>query len=345
MKINKSNYEAYFLDFVEGKLTANQQAELDLFLAVNPDLKFELDSFDEVILPKEECVDKIAKSELIRNEETGLNEMDYLLISELENTLSEVDKQSLIRLNSESSKVDKERAFYSKTKLNKDEVVLFPNKARMIKKPAKLIYFYRYAASVAAAVLALFLFNLNFSDDQYEPRKIEFANSEIEKEIPMKAAYVIFEEQKAKEPKTLKKNKPSTIIYAAQKLEKPIIPASFKEQEPVIKISEAESLAEIPAKETPKETENQRMEPNEVEKQEEKIAQVSASEEFVPLVQFAKNKFKEEVLKNKTLTETLAEELAAATNQKISFEAVKNQEGKTEQLAINIGKFSFSRKK
>ena len=66
---------------------------------------------------------------------------------------------------------------------------------------------------------------------------------------------------------------------------------------------------------------------------------------FIPIDEFAKKKLKENVLKNKTFSETIVEELAEATNQKISFESVKNDNGNTEQYALNIGKFSFSRKK
>lgn len=44
--INRHNYEAYFLDFVEGNLSEEEKAALMLFLEQNPDLKEELQAFE-----------------------------------------------------------------------------------------------------------------------------------------------------------------------------------------------------------------------------------------------------------------------------------------------------------
>lgn len=50
-KINRNNYEAFFLDFAEGNLSENQLVELNIFLAENPDLRAELEAFEIVELP------------------------------------------------------------------------------------------------------------------------------------------------------------------------------------------------------------------------------------------------------------------------------------------------------
>ena len=39
MKINRNNYEVFFIDFYDGKLTDMQQLEMELFLESHPDLK------------------------------------------------------------------------------------------------------------------------------------------------------------------------------------------------------------------------------------------------------------------------------------------------------------------
>ena len=48
MNINQNNYEAYFLDHLEGTLSYEQEKELQEFLKKNPELKLELDEFSEV---------------------------------------------------------------------------------------------------------------------------------------------------------------------------------------------------------------------------------------------------------------------------------------------------------
>ena len=44
-EINRDNYEAYFLDSLEGSLTKEEQLALNQFLEQNPDLKEELEDF------------------------------------------------------------------------------------------------------------------------------------------------------------------------------------------------------------------------------------------------------------------------------------------------------------
>lgn len=53
-KINRHNYEAFFLDFAEGNLSEKQLVELNTFLDENPDLRSELDGFELVELPTEQ---------------------------------------------------------------------------------------------------------------------------------------------------------------------------------------------------------------------------------------------------------------------------------------------------
>jgi hypothetical protein len=50
MSVNKENYELYFLDYHEGRLSAAEQAELMDFLARHPELKQEFDDFEQLTL-------------------------------------------------------------------------------------------------------------------------------------------------------------------------------------------------------------------------------------------------------------------------------------------------------
>ncbi len=53
MSINRNNYEAFFLDYFEGRLPEEGKEELMRFLELNPDLKKEFEGFEPVYLPKE----------------------------------------------------------------------------------------------------------------------------------------------------------------------------------------------------------------------------------------------------------------------------------------------------
>lgn len=56
MPINKYNYEAFFLDFIEGNLSPENRKELFEFLGKHPEYKSELNYFNPVYLETEEAV-------------------------------------------------------------------------------------------------------------------------------------------------------------------------------------------------------------------------------------------------------------------------------------------------
>ena len=49
-KINRNNYESYFLDFLEGNITPEDSEQLKFFLEANEDLKEELYSFESIAI-------------------------------------------------------------------------------------------------------------------------------------------------------------------------------------------------------------------------------------------------------------------------------------------------------
>ena len=50
MKINRNNYEKWFVDYLDGILDENSEQELHFFLKANPDLAEELESVGNVSL-------------------------------------------------------------------------------------------------------------------------------------------------------------------------------------------------------------------------------------------------------------------------------------------------------
>jgi len=56
MNINRSNYEAYLLDWMEGNLTVELQQELKAFLAANPDLQVDLELDEWIKLAEPEQI-------------------------------------------------------------------------------------------------------------------------------------------------------------------------------------------------------------------------------------------------------------------------------------------------
>jgi hypothetical protein len=345
MEINKNNYEAYFLDFVEGSLTPSQKAEMDLFLIHHPELKSELDDFELLELEAESVLDCGLKASIKKEETTGLSELEYLIISEIEGTSSNEEKKKLAALIKIDSSIEKEIEAYAKTKLSKSENLVFPNKNALLKRPGKLIYLFRYASAAAAAVLAFVYFNINSVNEKYHPRTAK-KNVINQYEEEIKYAFVVAEKNKpVKNEVKLIPQKEELNNYA--KLEpRPIKEDSNKEGEVKIELSIEE--LEIPQDNIANVQEEEKVQSPIIEAlEEDQIASIPIEKEetfnkdFIPINEFARKL----ILKDRSVSEALADELAEVSNDKINFEQVKNKNGKTEQFALNIGKFSISRNK
>ena len=70
---------------------------------------------------------------------------------------------------------------------------------------------------------------------------------------------------------------------------------------------------------------------------------IETNNDFVPIGEFAKGKLKKDLLQGKTFTETVLEEIADISNDKITLEVNEKKEGLFESFALSIGKISISR--
>lgn len=96
IKINKSNYEEFMIDYLDGTLSAEREAELLLFLDNNPTIKAELDGLDEIVLSEVdavfECRDCLKKSVLDSSLVKDDN-FENFCVASIEGDLSEVEAE------------------------------------------------------------------------------------------------------------------------------------------------------------------------------------------------------------------------------------------------------------
>ena len=99
MEINRQNYEPYFVDFLEGKLTDEQLGILMSFLDFNPDLKEEFADIQKIRLTPDETVFSekatLLKSESDLVEEDILRDFDMYCISSVEDDIADEDEAIL----------------------------------------------------------------------------------------------------------------------------------------------------------------------------------------------------------------------------------------------------------
>lgn len=89
MKPDLSNYEIWFIDWIDGKLDDQQVSELRSFLDEHPDLSEELQSLAGVTLKPDDCV--FCGKEMLKKsaENFSTEQFEYLCIAHLENDLSD----------------------------------------------------------------------------------------------------------------------------------------------------------------------------------------------------------------------------------------------------------------
>lgn len=133
MIINKLNYEEYFIDYLDGKLSPSLESELMLFLDQNPNIKDELEGIQDIVLAGESTVFpykiNLKKKSFLKN---GIdNEFEYLCIASLEGILTINEKDTLERIIRENPNKQHQYLTLQKTRLSPDKSTVFPNKSQL----------------------------------------------------------------------------------------------------------------------------------------------------------------------------------------------------------------------
>lgn len=163
MKIDIHNYEAFFLDFVEGRLDDASNLEMLAFLRKHPDLKAELENFTDVRLESAEISFK-EKNQLkkldFQNTEVDLKNFDDYCIAHYEKLLSQSESEKLFNYLILHPEKQNDFQLFGKTCLKADTSVIFEAKPFLKKKPKGVIrtVILKWTAVAAGIVLIVTVF-------------------------------------------------------------------------------------------------------------------------------------------------------------------------------------------
>lgn len=147
--ITRENYEIYFMDYMDGNLSARGRAEVEAFLLVHPDLRELLDGMNEVWLEvPAEVFDK--KEEIKRT--VREREIEYYAIATAEGVITG-EEQTWVDGNVDKDVFEREVEMYAKVKVKPDPICRFEGKVGVYRKSGAVLFVKRYAA--IAAVVAL----------------------------------------------------------------------------------------------------------------------------------------------------------------------------------------------
>lgn len=153
-KINRHNYEAYFLDYLEGNLSAEEKHDLLIFLENNPELKQELDiDLNELKLVPQQVYFK--DKEEIKSSVIGVlttANVETRMIESVENLLDQTKQVELDEF-VKKHQLEKEMLAFKSTILKPDFSIQYKDKKKLKVPVGFVIPLYVRVASAAAVVL------------------------------------------------------------------------------------------------------------------------------------------------------------------------------------------------
>jgi anti-sigma factor RsiW len=160
LTISLTNYEEYFLMYVDDELTADEKKAVEKFIVEQPQLSEELELLVSTKLTGEELRFENKESLLASNMQ--LNAFEEKLLLYIDDELPKGEKEALEKRLQTASKVQTEYHLLLKTKLDKSEEIIYPYKKELYRgrKLDKPIFWMRIAAAVlivaGAGVLTLY---------------------------------------------------------------------------------------------------------------------------------------------------------------------------------------------
>lgn len=222
MKIDRNNYEAFFIDYLEGNLDNKMIDDFIEFLQHNPDLKQELSLFENISIEQEEITFN-KKDLLLKEKYDEEKEFNEAAVAELEGDISWSEKLEFENYLSKHPEKQKEVELFKLTKLHPDELITFNKKNNIFHRSAGktvLLWSLRVAA-VMIVVLSVYIFMDNSSDKIIDQNQVAVT---VEQDPQKKENYPkVMDEPEKKEKKVvepvikketdkpaLKKQKPKT---------------------------------------------------------------------------------------------------------------------------------------
>ncbi len=163
MNINRENYEVFFLDYHEGAISEEAKLQLIAFLELNPDLKEEFYSFENISFAEDTPAITFDLKESLKKENTStlITEHNYheFFIAAAEGDLLPSQQKQLEIFLSDHINLFNEYQLYKKLKLAPDYTVVYDKKASLkhlsvfsLPISRKVMY---QTASIAASLLLL----------------------------------------------------------------------------------------------------------------------------------------------------------------------------------------------
>lgn len=157
MKIDRHNYEEFFLLYLDNELSIEDKKQVEAFVKENPDLEEEFLMFQQSKLIADDSIVFDAKETLMKEEDSFINMANYeeWLVLYADNELTASEKAAVEKFAAQHPHVKEELALFEKTILQPEKIV-FANKEILYRKEEKVrVVVMRWWKVAVAAVLIL----------------------------------------------------------------------------------------------------------------------------------------------------------------------------------------------
>jgi hypothetical protein len=165
MKITRENYEAYYLDALDGTLSTEEHALLQKFLEDDPELAIDMEGFPQLKpIDKRELPSNFIyslKQVDLANEQIADENAEQFCIAASEGILTTqkyTELQKFVQKNESWAKVFQTCA---QTKLQPRNTEVYPNSAELKRRERKLLPLFFTAAAAASFVIAFLVYQFN----------------------------------------------------------------------------------------------------------------------------------------------------------------------------------------
>ena len=160
MRIDRQNYEEYFILYVDNELTPAQRLAVEEFAQKHPDLEEELVLLYQSTLTPDKNIVFEGKEELMKEESNSFvdpSNYEEVLLLYIDNELTGEEKLQVEKLAEQNPQIKKEFEILQQTRLRPEEEIVFANKEVLYRKERKVRIISMQSWKIAAAAVLILL--------------------------------------------------------------------------------------------------------------------------------------------------------------------------------------------
>jgi hypothetical protein len=157
MKIDRHNYEEFFILYWDNELTASQKQAVENFVKENTDFKDEFQILGETRFTPDNHVRLEEKEFLQNNSSINITNYEEQLLNYIDDELSIEERSEVERSALKHPMIQKELTLLQKTKLQPESAIVFPDKSTLYRREEKVrvISMTSFRVAVAAAIILI----------------------------------------------------------------------------------------------------------------------------------------------------------------------------------------------